>query len=170
MAILLICMVGTRKNENLSSENQVYAEAIERAFENSNISIYASNQNQTSEDEKYPDYYGGAYIDEETGGLVVLVKEDEIDLKSAATEIADITQEITTISSESVKNGIRIEPCEVSCNEIDAVIDFLSDQINDLQSQGVEITEINKFFWRKILDILILISERVIGTRSIWKI
>lgn len=106
---------------------------------------------------------GGAYIDEETGGLVVLVKKNNYDLKSAAAEIAAMTKETTTISNKSIKNGIRIKSCDISCNEIEASIDFLSDQIEELRHQGVEITAIRDDIpnGKVIVSILNLTEEKV---------
>ena len=67
------CEEAFYENQSKSVDN--YNEIL-KAFENSNISTCNLNQKQRSENEKYPDYYGGAYIDEKTGGLVVLVKKD----------------------------------------------------------------------------------------------
>lgn len=154
--------------ENQSESVDTYNEIL-RAFENSNSGTHSLNQKQQSENNKYPDYYGGAYIDEETGGLVVLVKKEASDLKSVAAEIAAITKETTTISNKSIKNGIRIEACDVSCNEIETAIDFLSDKIEELQRQGVEITAIRDDIknGKVIVSILNLTDEKEEKVRSI---
>lgn len=91
---------------------------------------------------EYPDYYGGVYIDQNTGGLVVLVKEEALDMKSAATRIASLTNETTTVSSRSVDNAVRLEACEVSYNEMLEVQDYLTEQMDALCAQGVEITSL----------------------------
>lgn len=154
--------------ENQAESVDNYNEMLE-AFEGSGSGLSAFNEGQSSEEKEYPDYYGGAYIDEETGGLVVLVKEAVVDLKSAKTEIAALTNETTVISNKSVENGIRVEACEVSRNEIDEVIDFLSDQIDGLRNQGVEITMIRDDIrnGKVIVSILNLTEEKEELVRSL---
>lgn len=124
--------------DNQSDSVDSYNKMLD-SFDSSSSSPFSLNQSRIAGERKYPDYYGGAYIDDETGGLVVLVKNSSLGLSSAATKIAAATQETTVISSESVKSGIRIESCEVSYAELLEGASLVEEQMDNLRSQGVNI-------------------------------
>lgn len=75
--------------------------------------------------QEHPDYYGGAYIDEATGELVVLMKGYTL---SNMMKVAALTD-----SSAPV----RTQPCHVSYNEMCEVIELLTGKLEYLSTQGV---------------------------------
>lgn len=78
----------------------------------------------------YNDCYGGAYIDEETGELIVLV-----------TELAPTaTDEISTYAEGS--ENVRYQLCDVSYAEITEAIDTVTDHLAELYDCGVDITSV----------------------------
>lgn len=105
---------------------RIYNEMLE-AFAEENSTVY-SLMSETTE-ETYPEYYGGAYIDE-NGELVVLVTEMT---NSVNAEVQQVTNDSSQVSTEL---------CEVSYNEMCYVIDFLTDRMEMLRNQGVVIDSI----------------------------
>lgn len=106
---------------------RVYNEMLE-AFAEENSTTYSLNS-QTS-DETYPEYYGGAYIDD-NGELVVLVTEMTSAVSSKVRQATDNSSQVST------------ELCEVSYNEMCYVIDFLTNKMEELRNQGVVIDSIS---------------------------
>lgn len=76
----------------------------------------------------YPDYYGGAYVDDETGQLVVLVTESDVAIENAISMYAREAQ------------GIRYELCDVSYKDMLTAISEITNRIEDFSKQGIDIT------------------------------
>lgn len=106
---------------------RIYNEMLE-AFAEENSTVY-SLMSETTE-ETYPEYYGGAYIDEK-GELVVLVTEMT---NSVNAEVQQVTNDSSQVSTEL---------CEVSYNEMCYVIDYLTEKIDALRNQGIIIESIS---------------------------
>ncbi len=106
---------------------RLYNEMLE-AFAEKTSTTYSLNS-QTAE-ETYPEYYGGAYIDD-NGELVVLVTEMTSPVNSEVRQVTDYSSQVST------------ELCEVSYNEMCYVIDFLTSKINYLRNQGIIIASIS---------------------------
>ena len=87
------------------------------ASENTNVGVY-------------PDYYGGAYIDQQTGELVVLIVGDEEEQFAAQAQIASLTSE---------DESLRYQLCEVSYNKILSVIENVRENHAMLVAEGVVI-------------------------------
>lgn len=85
---------------------------------------YSIGEEVTAE---YPDYYGGAYIND-SGELVVLTTD-------ASQEILD---EIRTLAGTPVLT----QQCDVSWQQIKDTIKLMSDHVAELKEQGTEIVEI----------------------------
>lgn len=81
-------------------------------------------------DKSSSDYYGGAYIDEETGELVVLL-----------TELAPIATNSISAYAEGNDN-IRFQLCDVSYAQIEEAISTISNHITDLYGCGIEVVSI----------------------------
>ncbi len=116
-------------NEFYITQNEsvkVYNEMLE-AFSRESNQTYSLSSKNTGQN--YPEYYGGAYIDEK-GELVVLVTEKTNTINSKVRQATGSSSIVTT------------ELCNVSYNEMCYVIDFLSDKIDVLESQGVTIDTI----------------------------
>lgn len=105
---------------------RVYNEMLEAFAEETNITYSLSSQ---TTEESYPEYYGGAYIDD-NGELVVLVTEITNSINSKVRQATDYSPQVST------------ELCEVSYNEMCYVIDFLTDKMDELRNQGVVIESI----------------------------
>lgn len=75
----------------------------------------------------YPDYYGGAYIDE-IGELVVLVTEIST---SITTEVADLSE-----------SQPKYQLCDLSYNEVTLAIEEISNSIDYFRENGIHIVEI----------------------------
>lgn len=105
---------------------RVYNEMLE-AFAEETSTTYSLNS-QTAE-ETYPEYYGGAYIDD-NGELVVLVTEMTNPVNSKVRQATDYSSQVST------------ELCDVSYNEMCYVIDFLTDKMEELRKEGVVIESI----------------------------
>lgn len=82
------------------------------------------------EKEIYPDYYGGAYVDEKTGELIVLLTE---------TSTANCN-EISSMSSQS--SQITYKNCDISFNKMCEVIELITEGIGVLKEKGVIISSI----------------------------
>lgn len=80
----------------------------------------------------YPDYYGGSYIEEETGKLVVLIKGD---IEECSNEIAQMTEE---------DSCIVYKPCSVSYNELEKTIDTIFEKQSVLEASGIEIGSVEE--------------------------
>lgn len=79
---------------------------------------------------EYPDYYGGAYIDDQTGELVILV-----------TDLSAITQNaIATFAEDSPQ--IRVQRCSIPYNHILDAIETVSENLQYFDDQGVHIDSI----------------------------
>lgn len=90
------------------------------------LDFLQANTISSEDDEKqYPDYYGGAYIDD-NGELVVLIK-----------DINNI--ENATLAFSSKSNFIHYQNCDVSYNEILDVINLISNNLNYFTEQNVNI-------------------------------
>lgn len=76
---------------------------------------------------QYPDYYGGAYIDNQSGELVVLV-----------TDLSEITLSRMTMFAQG-SDLVRFELCNTSYNGILTAIKTLSENLEYFESQGVNI-------------------------------
>ncbi len=79
-------------------------------------------ESASSDHEVYPDYYGGAYIDQETGGLVILIKEGS---DTASDEIA----------AYSGRKNVTIKPCKVSYNELLDAVNRIADKMKYLRDE-----------------------------------
>lgn len=75
----------------------------------------------------YPDYYGGAYIDEKTGQLVVLVTDSDLAVKNAISIYARETE------------AIRYELCDVSYNDMLTAVSEITNRIDEFSKQGIDI-------------------------------
>lgn len=106
---------------------RIYNEMLE-AFSEENSTVY-SLMSETTE-ETYPEYYGGAYIDEK-GELVVLVTEMTNSVNAEVRQVTDNSSQV------------YIESCEVSYNEMCYVIDYLTEKIDALRNQGIIIESIS---------------------------
>lgn len=92
-----------------------------------NSEVYSTSSGNSRD---YNDYYGGAYIDEETGELIVLV-----------TELTPtVTNEISTYAKRG--GNIRYQLCDVSYAEITEAIDTVTDHLAELYDCGVDITSV----------------------------
>jgi hypothetical protein len=76
----------------------------------------------------YPDYYGGAYIDDETGQLVVLVTDSDVAIENAISMYAREVQ------------GICYELCDVSYKDMLTAISEITNRIEEFSKQGIDIT------------------------------
>lgn len=93
------------------------------------MEMYAMT-NSSSADSQYWDYYGGAYIDDQTGKLVVLV-----------TDLSSFTlNKMRTFSRNG--DSIQFQLCDTPYNQILNAIEILSENIEYLESQGVYIDSI----------------------------
>lgn len=90
--------------------------------------IYAANGETFS----YPDYYGGAYINQETGKLVILV-----------TDMSIATYAVNAVLPTE-NTGVTYQMCNISYNQIKQAINTISQNADVLREQGV--------FIRAILD------------------
>ena len=85
--------------------------------------------NDEEDDEiRYPDYYGGAYIEEATGELIVMITED--------------SEYIYENINMCTDGEFKYEICDVSYNEMTEIIEKLSEQIEYFDDLGIEITSI----------------------------
>ena len=81
----------------------------------------------STDSKNYDDYYGGAYVDEETGELIVLV-----------TELTpDATSKISTYAEGS--ENIRYQLCDVSYSQIEEAIEAITEHMSELYDRGVEV-------------------------------
>ena len=77
----------------------------------------------------YPDYYGGAYIDD-SGKLVVLT-----------TDMSDpVINEIRAAAGYDV----TVESCPASLNELEGTVDLIVDHFELLREQGIKIATVGK--------------------------
>ena len=74
----------------------------------------------------YPEYYGGAYIEDGTGKLIVL--------------LTDVNDYVCENISSYTENDIKYEQCDVSYNDMLAVIDRITNQIEYYRTLGIDIT------------------------------
>lgn len=102
-----------------------------------------SEEAETVQDQDvYPDYYGGSYIEEETGKLVVLIKGD---IEECSSEIAQMTEE---------DSCIVYKQCAVSYNELEETIDTIFEKQSVLEANGIEIGSVEE----KIIEGKILVT------------
>lgn len=121
---------------NAMDRNDVFYEEQARSIEayNQLLDSFKTNSqarnSEMSTSQAYPDYYGGAYIDKETGGLVVLV------VDSAPAGIASLA------AVDTADANVRYKSCDVSFNEIVNTVDIVTSKIGVLRAQGIVIDTI----------------------------
>jgi len=79
-------------------------------------------ESASSDQEVYPDYYGGAYIDQKTGGLVILI-----------TEGSDTASD--AIAAYAGRKNVTITPCKVSYNELLDAVNRIADKMTYLRDE-----------------------------------
>lgn len=96
------------------------------------LNSFSENINtfEVGKQKNYPDYYGGSYIDEETGGLVIL--ENNISLAEK--------EKLSTFAKNSIP--IKYQKCDISFNEILQAINTLTTKINFYKENGIQIDSI----------------------------
>ena len=117
-------------NEFYITQNEsvkVYNEMLE-AFSRESNQTYSLSSKNTGQN--YPEYYGGAFVDD-NGELVVLVTEITNSVNKEIYQVTDGSSQVST------------ELCEVSYNEMCYVIDLLTDKIDILRKQGIIIESIS---------------------------
>ncbi len=103
---------------------------------------FALSEQMATNSDVYPDYYGGSYIEEGTGKLVVLVKGEMSEYKS---EIEQLTEESSNVLYKS---------CEVSYNEMQDMIEAILEKASVLENNGVELCSVEE----RIMEGKILIA------------
>lgn len=138
IALLLNCTLtagaSVRAEEQTPNSNAEYLEV-----QNASIALYneildsfdsqtmVASMEGASTEEKYPEYYGGAYIDTVTGELVLLVTDER-------------SETLMTRSVDVTDAAFRYEQCDVSLNEINEAIYLINNQLEELRNEGVFIT------------------------------
>ena len=114
---------------NQSNSIETYNELLTamRAEANS----YSPSSLSSTSTATYPDYYGGAYIDEQTGQLTVLLTETG----------AVVEDEIARLSGATT--GILFQECDISYNDITETVDTLSENIAYFEELGIFIDGIS---------------------------
>lgn len=105
----------------------------------------------------YPSYYGGAYIDNQTGNLIVLVTDLPLGTHS----------QISTFAQDYA--SVQFKTCAVSYNQILDAIEILSDNIDLLESRGVHIDTIRDDVLNNcvVVDVQDSSSEKIETIKSI---
>ena len=120
---------GNKFYETQNRSNEVYNHLLQSFSEQSEVT---ENQIMELDIKKcYPDYYGGAYINNETGKLMVLLTD------------ARVANKVEVRNATNNSTNVLFETCEVSLNEMYEVIEILSDKIDDLYELGIEIDSIS---------------------------
>lgn len=135
-AIILLC--GSQDAASAAQENEFnpldihdmqYFEAQTRSIEQYNQILDSMSSAYSNEAMIYPDNYGGAYIKEETGELVILMTDMQNDSISYADNVSD-------------KNGISYELCDVSYNELIEAVDIITENMGNLKEKGIHIVSV----------------------------
>lgn len=131
--IILLCgsqnvASASRVNESipLDIHDIQYYEAQKRSIEQYNQILENIESAYSNESRIYPDNYGGAYIKEETGELVILMTDMQNDNIMYTENVSD-------------KNGISYELCDVSYNELIEAVDIITDNMENLREKGIHI-------------------------------
>lgn len=137
MVVALLSVLVIRKkqhNEQIASGQKVITQS-------QSINLYHTilNSIQLSYDDNgnpiYPDYYGGAYLDSETNGLIVKVKNIS---KSDRRRIYQLAGFRTVCDTAE----IRLEDCDVSYNELQEIMNKLTQKLEFFKSKNIVITSI----------------------------
>ncbi len=105
----------------------------------------------------YSDYYGGAYIDSETGKLIVLVT----DVMSSQKE------SIHALAGEN--EDIEFRQCETSFSKIEEAIAVITDHMIDLYDCGIDIVSVSDDIMNGQVDVYVkdLNAEKESAIRAI---
>lgn len=97
-------------------------------LDNFNASRSATDKTKTDKQE-YPDYFGGAYINHENGALVIKTKN------------ASVQSSLQSITNKKVNATAKVEweQCDISYNEMKAIVNDLSEQLPELEEMGISI-------------------------------
>lgn len=127
---------------------QIYNQILE-GFNINSTQFSALSATET--EDIYPNYYGGAYINDE-GNLVVL--------------LTDINAENTAEMNAVAGASLLYEQCNVSYNEMCDMIELLSDYIPIFEEQGITIASVSDNIMHGCVDVsvvdLTLEKEKII--------
>lgn len=88
-----------------------------------------SISNTQTEKQEYPDYFGGAYINQETGGLVI-----------KTTDVAQIKRSLR--SSKRSLSSVTYELCDISYNQMRSVVNNITTDLDFFYEQNIEIVSV----------------------------
>lgn len=92
-------------------------------------------------DTVYPDFYGGAYVDLETGGLTI--------------KLTDLGAKQNLVDSVRFNKNITYKLCDVTLNELDSIANDINEKTTDYVEHGViiEVTKVDPVLSKVIVEI-----------------